>query len=379
MAQANESGCRNNPAAGCRCAPGGRAPVRARGVRLLGSDRLSGRLIGRLLIDLSVACLQHYKWPCHRVKFPRFFRPLIFLLALPASWVHAWNGTGHQEVVAVAWSALDKPTRARVDRLLQSQQLIPGTRNQTGEAAWMDAALWPDQLRDRNDTSTSDTPPPSFKEWLRRARTGESTRRWHFADRNVAHSFQQRPHGLLEPALNAQIRLLSDPTLSPHDRAIALAWVSHLVADAHQPLHCASRAVPSQPSEQDAGGNLVTVIDAGRKPPDPIALHRWWDELPGQARPGSARFNKTLIRLLQHSLLLTENDLIQPPILWIEESFNLARTQVYPGLLPDPGLEDTYLIRQDYWLNGRDIMHARLALAGRRLAYVVSQALKDLP
>lgn len=313
------------------------------------------------------------------MKFSRFFRLLILLLTLPASLVYAWNGTGHQEVVAVAWSALDKPTRARIDRLLQSQQLMPGARGKTDEAAWMGAALWPDQLRDRNDTSTSDTPPGSLKEWLRRAATGDSTRRWHFADRDVAQSFQQKPHGLLEPALISQIRLLSDPTLPAHDRAIALAWVSHLVADAHQPLHCASRAVPGQPGEQDAGGNLITVIDAGRKPPDPIALHRWWDELPGQARPGSARFNKELIRLLQHSLLLTDKDLMQPPGNWIEESFNLARTQVYPGLLPDPDVAGTYLIRQDYWLNGRDIMQARLALAGRRLAYVVTQALKDLP
>ena len=314
------------------------------------------------------------------MKFSRFFCSFICLLALPASLVHAWNGTGHQEVVAVAWSALDKPTRARVARVLRSQQLITGTRDKSGEAAWMGAALWPDQLRDRSDTSSSDTPPGTLKEWLRRATTGEHTRRWHFADRNVAQAFsQQRPHGLLEPALNAQIRLLGDATVSAHDRAIALAWVSHLIADAHQPLHCASRAVPGQPGELDAGGNLVTVIDAGRKPPDPISLHRWWDELPGQARPGSARFNKALIRLLEHALLVTETQLTQPPLGWIEESFNIARNQVYPGLLPDADLPDLFIIRQDYWLNGRETSQARLALAGRRLAYLVDRALRDLP
>jgi len=313
------------------------------------------------------------------MKFPCVFRTLICLLALPASLAQAWNGTGHQEVVAVAWSALDKPARARIDHLLQRQQLIAGTRDKSGEAAWMAAALWPDQIKDRSDTSTSDTPPPTLKEWLRRASTGEHTRRWHFADRDVAQPFRQKPHGLLESALNAQIRLLSDPSLSAHDRAIVLAWVSHLLADAHQPLHCASRAVPGQPGEQDAGGNLVTVIDAGRKPPEPISLHRWWDELPGQARPGSARFNKELIRLLQHSLLVTENELTQAPLSWIEESFNIARTQVYPRLMPDADLPGTFIIRQDYWLNGREISQARLALAGRRLAYIVTQALKDLP
>lgn len=312
-----------------------------------------------------------------------FSRSLLLLVTLFGGWVspvYAWNATGHAEVVAVAWSALDQPTRDRVEQLLQSQKLISGTRNKSGEAAWIAASLWPDALRDRaENTSTSDKAPATLREWLRRASTGEQTQRWHFADRDIKQPFRiQKPHGLLEAALNAQIRLLGDPALNRHDRAVALAWVSHLVADAHQPLHCASRAVPGKPGELDAGGNLVTVVDAGRRPPDPISLHRWWDDLPGHIGPGSPRFAKELVRLLQASLQVTDQDLTQPPIGWIEESFLIARDQVYPGLLPDPGVPDIFIIRQDYWLDGRAISRARLALAGRRLAYVVSQALQDL-
>ena len=317
------------------------------------------------------------------MNFSRFLVHLTTLFTLFGgciSPVYAWNATGHAEVVAVAWSALDQPTRDRVDQLLQSQQLISGTRNKSGEAAWIAAALWPDALRDRaENTSTSDTAPATLREWLRRASTGEQTRRWHFADRNIVQAFHaQKPHGLLEPALNAQIRLLGDPALTRHDRAVALAWVSHLVADAHQPLHCASRTVPGKPGELDAGGNLVTVVDAGRRPPDPVSLHRWWDDLPGHIGPGSARFAKELVRLLQASLQVTDQDLMQPPIGWIEESFVIARDQVYPGLLPDPGVPGVFIIRQDYWLDSRAILRARLALAGRRLAYVVTQALQNL-
>ena len=294
---------------------------------------------------------------------------------------HAWNATGHREVVGVAWSALDNTTRARIQTLLASQRLIPETQQANPEAAWMAAALWPDELRDQADQSRSAAAPPvTPAQWLARASTGESTRRWHFADRNIAKPFhQQSPQGLLEPALVAQIQLLADTTRSHHDRAIALAWVSHLVADAHQPLHCASRTAPGRAGELDAGGNLVSVIDAGRKPPEPLSLHRWWDELPGHARPGSARFDQDLARLLRQSLQTTDADLARPPLAWIEESFNIARDQVYPGLRPDTDLPSTYLIRQDYWLEGRDITQMRLALAGRRLAYIVTQALRDLP
>ena len=315
------------------------------------------------------------------MSFPRFLRLLICCCTLLSGGVHAWNATGHREVVAVAWSALDSKTRDRVQQLLASQRLIPDTQGRSTETDWMAAALWPDNLRDKADnSSTSDTPPSTLKLWLQRASTGESTRRWHFSDRDIARTFdRQTPHGLLEQALTAQIRLLGDPSLSRHDRAIALAWVSHLLADAHQPLHCASRQVPGHPGELDAGGNLVTVVDAGRKPPEPVSLHRWWDELPGQARPRSNRFNQELVRLLGQSLQVTETELLSPPRSWMEESFNIARDHVYPGLMPDPNLPGGFLIRQDYWLEGRDISRARLALAGRRLAYVVAQALKDLP
>ena len=286
---------------------------------------------------------------------------------------------GHREVVGVAWSALDNTTRAHIQTLLASQRRIPETQQQNPEASWMAAALWPDELRDQADQSrAAASPPATLAQWFARASTGESTRRWHFADRNIAKPFHaQSPQGLLEPALAAQIQLLGDATRSHHDRAIALAWVSHLIADAHQPLHCASRIVPGT-GELDAGGNLVTVIDAGRKPPDPLSLHRWWDELPGFSRPGSARFDQDLARLLRQSLQTSDHDLNQPPVVWIEESFNIARDHVYPGLLPNADLPGTFLIRQDYWLSSRDITQVRLALAGRRLAYVVTQALRDL-
>ena len=335
------------------------------------------------MIDLSVACLQHHESAQPRMHSFCFLRHLLCLITLAFSIhaAHAWNATGHREVVAVAWAALDAPTRDRVNTLIASQALITKTQNQHGDAAWMAAALWPDELRDQAEPSRAmTTPPVTQQQWLAHASSGEATRYWHFADRNIARPFNQQPsHGLLEQALTAQLGLLSDASLPHHKRAIALAWVSHLVADAHQPLHCASRSVPGHPGELDAGGNLGTVLDAGRKPPEPISLHRWWDELPGHARPETRRFDHDLAVLLRQSLKVTDNDLAKPPRTWIEESFTIARDQVYPGLQPDPDVPGAYLIDQDYWLAGRDMTQTRLAQAGRRLAYVVTQALKDLP
>lgn len=202
MAQASESGCSAaTQARRAPCTPARRDADAA----LAGAEE-------RLVIDLSVACLQHCQTASTGFPAHEFSRSLLLLVTLFGGWVspvYAWNATGHAEVVAVAWSALDQPTRDRVEQLLQSQKLISGTRNKSGEAAWIAASLWPDALRDRaENTSTSDKAPATLREWLRRASTGEQTRRWHFADRDIKQPFRiQKPHGLLEAALNAQIRL----------------------------------------------------------------------------------------------------------------------------------------------------------------------------
>ncbi len=297
------------------------------------------------------------------------------LFSLPSE---AWNTTGHREVIAVAWSNLSPAIQQRVSDLLARQRVIPNTRDLTGELAWMAAALWPDELRDQSDSSENLAPPANTRQWIERARSGQSTRRWHFADRNVALPFQQQPvHGLLEQTLDEQLRLLANPAQPAEVRAVALAWVSHLIADAHQPLHTASRADPLRPGQLDAGGNTVTVVDAGRRPPDPLSLHRWWDELPGHARPGSSRFDSEVNRLTHQAAQISGSDISTQPRLWIEESFVIARDQVYPGLIPNDEVPGTFIIRQDYWLEGRDITRARLALAARRLAQVVTQALRE--
>ena len=301
-------------------------------------------------------------------------------LYILSSGTHAWNATGHREIVVVAWSELSPKTQRAIGELLNEQTLIPNLKNLPAEEAWMNAALWPDELREQSEPAgTPGATPNTTQQWLHRARTGEATRRWHFADRDIAKPFNQQPVlGLLEQALAAQIQLLGDALLSQQDRAVALAWVSHLVADAHQPLHTASRQDPARPGQLDAGGNTVTVFDAGRRPPEPLSLHRWWDELPGHARPGTARFETETAWLLRQALQVNHAEIATPLRHWIEESFNIARDQVYPGLMPDPDKPGAFLIRQDYWLEGRDITRQRLTLAGRRLAHVVEQALQDL-
>ena len=60
----------------------------------------------------------------------------------------------------------------------------------------------------------------------------------------------------------------------PERKAIALAWLFHLVGDIHQPLHTAQLFTVDYP-KGDRGGNeiCVRVTQAGQ----PMDLHRFWD------------------------------------------------------------------------------------------------------
>jgi hypothetical protein len=92
-------------------------------------------------------------------------------------------------------------------------------------------------------------------------------------------------------ALEREVAVLKDPHAAPRTRAEALKFLTHLVGDLHQPLHCAER-------DGDAGGNGVPVIffgagaAAGALPDEAVEpsrrLGRWADR-PGRSRALSLR------------------------------------------------------------------------------------------
>jgi hypothetical protein len=60
----------------------------------------------------------------------------------------------------------------------------------------------------------------------------------------------------------------------PERKAVALAWLFHLVGDIHQPLHTAQLFTIEYP-QGDRGGNEICVrVTQDRQPMD---LHRFWD------------------------------------------------------------------------------------------------------
>ena len=98
-----------------------------------------------------------------------------------------------------------------------------------------------------------------------------------------------------------------------------LVWLLHLVGDAHQPLHSATR-VSSNEHDGDNGGNNVKLCANCKD-----ELHAFWDGLPGDsAKPVAA---VTYARGLPPAdpTLAAKNHESD----WIQESFIIAQQVVY--------------------------------------------------
>lgn len=190
-------------------------------------------------------------------------------------------------------------------------------------------------------------------------------------------------HGTKERSIPAGIageRTVKDN--SRERRAIALAWLFHLVCDIHQPLHTAQLFTVEYP-HGDRGGNqiCIRVTHVGQ----PMPLHRFWDgvitstgdiiRLRNAAtemrnRPGFAKSQLT-------ELGSTDADT------WAKESFEIATKIAHQnGRLtgsPRDGNRDCTMVAVapvlpvGYVVGARRIADRRMILTGYRLADLLTR------
>ncbi|MDY6829459.1 MAG: S1/P1 nuclease [Pseudomonadota bacterium] len=189
-------------------------------------------------------------------------------LALCARLAVAWSPEGHAIIAGAAydlnpyagrwWGAVlaAHPAAAGWDQAFARQGIDgPVERHRLRRAA-----IWPDQVRSdpRHDH-------PS----------------WHYTNFPlVPPDFPLRPsdtpHNDLIEALSHAEAGVAGAKVGTVDGAIWLAWLLHLIGDAHQPLHCVDWKGPGF-INGDRGGNRLYVRphQTGR----PVNLHAYWDRL----------------------------------------------------------------------------------------------------
>ena len=300
---------------------------------------------------------------------------LAVLLLTNQAW--AWNAAGHRIASAIAYDLLTDKARKRVDSLLAAHpdyaawsRDAPADPRPRARAVFLAASVWPDEIRSDkrfyDDTRENAHPTPLLTGFPSMARHVN----WHYIDVPVPVDGAPAQPPAHDNALVELRRILKE--IKNQDEKIGaydLPWLIHLEEDVHQPLHCVSRFVQSQP-KGDAGGNNVYVTP-GRN------LHALWDSAAGTdstdalvsrvAAEISAEFIEQNGR---HSRVSKD------PRKWVSEGFQLAIHDVYTFGL-DTGLRDHPIaLTERYQSDVHRIARTRVALAGFRLAAVLNDRFK---
>jgi hypothetical protein len=282
--------------------------------------------------------------------------------------VRRWDSTGHKTVARIAWDNMSAQARAGAVALLRHGpplaglgSLAPasGTPEQVDRGLFVETATWPDMIR---DTAAA------FHVYHHG--------NWHFTD-----FFWKKVGGAVVPLesmgpadtnaierLNALTAVLRDPSVADSTRAVALAWILHLVGDIHQPLHMSSRVTTALPNG-DVGGNSFKLLGKPNK------LHAYWDDIldlstPQSAGEGSAHYVDRLATKVEHTLphaTVSAATLHSQFDDWGAESLALAQQKVYPTTLKvNRKPSAAYRISTD------KVAEKRVALAGYRLAELLN-------
>jgi S1/P1 Nuclease len=315
-------------------------------------------------------------WP-NRFAFAAL---VVLAAALPA---RGWNGTGHQAISQIAWRNLKPQVRTRIaalvgkhpyfERHLQPAEMAADAPDYAMRS-FMLASTWPDLLRQSRD--------PKERQYHHAE--------WHYVnipiipegtDRSVLEIppielklEDDKPPQNIAQALEWNVRRVKDAGVSDADKAVALAWVLHLVGDVHQPLHACAVYSADYPAG-DRGGNLFMIKYHGNV----TDLHTFWDEVLGRY-VAPKLLDQVTAKVLEENPRerFAEQLKVTGFEHWIDESFAIAKNVTYLGgklkgvtraaSVADKSGNGVPELPEGYDVKAREMARARIALAGYRLA-----------
>lgn len=287
---------------------------------------------------------------------------LLGLMVLPTR-VEAWGPEGHEIVADVAEHYLTPITKATVQDILGSQQLSD-----------FEICVWPDLIRGDKEYEA----------------LYPGNGHWHYIDFDVSQHYDEDFE--LKPPEDGQdvvsqigrfSGVLSATDSTPEQQLDAIRFLTHFVADLHQPMHCAYRY-------GDMGGNMIPIhsfngknyaFDADTPMDYEPNLHSMWDEylvkeLIGTASPD--RFARKLVKQITPEQIRYWQ--ARTPLDWAIDSYWKARKQAYrwtdgtklPYKWARPGMD---LTSENYIDSHLPLVREQLEKAGIRLAQVLNTAL----
>ncbi|MBS1713020.1 MAG: S1/P1 nuclease [Armatimonadetes bacterium] len=309
-------------------------------------------------------------------------RLLPLVLTLAAAPAHAWLGRGHEQIADIAWTQLSDGAKKEIAAILKAGDAPfqpAGDSEKDVRAAFRSAATWADWIKEHKDGIYE----PEIKVWNARFQPGhqeddtdrESHRckRWHYFD--VPIDFQGATPGV--EGSNALIALTSARyefailgRQDPKDRKTQcwwLYWITHVVGDLHQPLHCVS-SYKFDP-RGDAGGNFFKLGIGYPDNPDRMAnLHFFWDQgienaIAADKAKGESDSIEDVSQRWSKTAGPVSTDVENMEFAtWIAAGAKNAQGLVYTGVDKDGKPSDAYRAKQ------ADFCRKAATLAGYRLA-----------
>lgn len=309
---------------------------------------------------------------------------LVVCLVLPPRSVQAWSEGGHHLIAVMAFELLTAREQTQLQAILvrhprYAEDFVPpaGLPTEQDRVHWRigRAGYWPDIAR-RNPVYHRST--------------------WHYElgpalvlGNPAGIPIPDRPGPLpadatletqelyISQAIRLVTQTLGDPSSPPADRAVALCWVAHLVADAHQPCHAGSLYAEKVFTERDGDRGANRLPTKQRR-----NLHALWDGLLGDdfslrtQRRQRVELMSDPQRLEEGQRAITGPGRLDP-LVWLEESRSASAQHVYTaevlqtvqrvarGLVSDP---EEIELSESYLQNAGRVAQRRAVESAHRLA-----------
>ena len=316
------------------------------------------------------------------IAFTRAVLFTVILIAINIP-VFGWDETGHKITSYIAWQRMTPEVRAQVIKILldapEDSQLgtfYMGYGSRTEETRkreyFMLASTWADIVRDRNfDTR--------YKKYHKGNWHYDDTF-WTMKDGQIAVLPHPEDGGRALERLNEYDKMIRGKA-SNAEKAIAIAWLQHLIGDLHQPLHTSARVTDLEP-KGDQGGNLFLLTPQGTPRDKQENLHWFWDSIVMRNIPNSknacdANYLDPLAESIMKSYPYTKMQAQLAPgqfEVWIKESLVSAQTNVFSA-----DLKRFEMPSEKYKKKALNVARERLALAGYRMGDLFNQAFTVSP
>jgi nuclease S1 len=209
------------------------------------------------------------------------------------------------------------------------------------EAMMVTGSNWADEIRDTRPETTA----------------------WHFVDIELDSPGYQPardcPHDDCVVAQIDRDRAIAADRRQPRARrAEALLFLIHLAGDVHQPLHAID--------DHDRGGNEISVRLGERR----TNMHHVWDTSMVEALGGNA---SVIAGTIAARVTPAQKAAWQAgtPANWANETFGVARRDIYERLGPGSRYRQVFLPRR-YFADEAPVVERQLARAGYRLAWMLN-------